>query len=247
MSKFVVMATWDDAPHLTAEQKRELWESIPPHQRDARAKGIPQLGAGAIYPIAEEEFIVEPFQLPDHWLHCYAMDVGWNRTAAIWGAYDREGDTVYLWSEHYQGQAEPAIHAQGIKSRGEWIPGVIDPAARGRSQADGTQLMSIYVGLGLNITPADNAVESGIFEVWQRLSTGRLKVFRTLHNFLSEFRIYRRDEKGKIIKERDHLMDCTRYIIKSGIYRAMTRFDGEWQPGDYDPDNASGRNSIGGY
>jgi hypothetical protein len=32
-----------------------------------------------------------------------------------------------------------------------------------------------------------------------------------LQNWLSEFRIYRRDEKGKIVKQNDHLMDATRY------------------------------------
>ena len=28
MSKFVVMATWDDVPHLTDAVKKELWDSI---------------------------------------------------------------------------------------------------------------------------------------------------------------------------------------------------------------------------
>ena len=47
-SKFLIQATWDDAPHLTKEQKDKLWAALPPHQRDARSKGVPQLGAGAI-------------------------------------------------------------------------------------------------------------------------------------------------------------------------------------------------------
>ena len=29
---------------------------------------------------------------------------------------------IYLYSEHYQGQGEPASHAQAIRGRGEWIP-----------------------------------------------------------------------------------------------------------------------------
>ena len=32
-----------------------------------------------------------------------------------------------------------------------------------------------------------------------------------------EFRLYRRDEKGRIVKERDHLMDATRYLEMTGI------------------------------
>jgi len=96
------------------------------------------------------------------------------------------------------GQAEPAIHATAIKARGE-LHGVIDPAARGRSQKDGETLKDAYEANGLDLALANNGVESGILEVWQRLSTGRLKVFKSLGNFLAEYRIYRRDENGKII------------------------------------------------
>lgn len=221
--KKVIMAGWDDVPHLTEEVKKQLLASIPPFQRDARSKGIPQLGAGAIYPVPESEFVVDDFQIPEHWPRCYGMDVGWNRTASVFGAWDRQADVVYLFSEHYRGQAEPAIHAASIKARGEWIPGVIDPASRGRTQSDGQQLIQMYVDLGLNLDFADNAVEAGIYEVWSRLSTGRLKVFKSMPNWLSEFRLYRRDEKGRIVKKDDHLMDGTRYLVKSGLARAKVK------------------------
>ena len=158
MSKMVVMATWEDAPHLTPAQKDELYSSIPPHQRDARTKGIPQLGSGAIYPVPESEVLVDDFPIPSYWPGVYALDVGWNRTAALWGAWDRQSDIVYLWSEYAKGQAEPAIHAQAVRSRGVWIPGVIDPAARGRGQKDGEQLLLVYRELGLELAPADNSV-----------------------------------------------------------------------------------------
>lgn len=220
MTKLVVSATWDDVPHLSKEQKDELWTSIPAYQRDARSKGIPQLGSGAIYPVPESDIIVDPFTLPVYWPRSYGMDVGWNRTAAIWGAHDRETDTVYLYSEHYRGQAEPSVHAAAIRGRGDWMHGVIDPASRGRGQRDGEQLYENYLELGLHITKAENGVEAGLFDVWQRLSTGRLKVFKTLQHWLAEYRLYRRDEKGAIVKKDDHLMDATRYYVVSGIHVA---------------------------
>lgn len=223
MSRFCVQAQWDDVPHLTEEQKTRLWDSIPPYQRDARSKGIPQLGAGAIYPVPESDVICDPFDVPNHWPRVYAMDVGWKRTAAVWAAWDRKEDIVYFTGEHYRGQAEPAIHAAAIKARGEWIPGVIDPAARGRAQDDGAVLLDQYTNLGLDLQKADNAVEAGIYLVWERLSTGRLKVFRTMQNWLAEFRIYRRDEKGRIVKENDHLMDAGRYLIVSGLDKAIVK------------------------
>ena len=44
------------------------------------------------------------------------------------------------------------------------------------------------------------------------MSSGRLKVCKSLQQWFAEFRLYRRDEKGKVVKERDHLMDATRYL-----------------------------------
>lgn len=222
-SKYMVNAGWDDVPHLDEKTKAELLAETPPYLRDARSKGTPSLGSGAIYPIEQSVFIVDPFHLPAYWPRAYGLDVGWNRTAGIWGALDRESDTVYLYSEHYRGQAEASVHSAAIRARGDWIPGVIDPAANGRSQTDGERLIAQYRGQGLNLTNAENSVEAGIFAVWERLSTGRLKVFSSLSNWLAEYMLYRRDEKGRIVKEFDHAMDASRYLIVSGLSRAIVR------------------------
>jgi hypothetical protein len=217
MTKTTITATWDDVPHLSDAQKKELWASLPPHQRDARAKGTPQLGNGAIYPVPESDFVVAPFELPRWWPRAYGLDVGWNRTAAVWGAHDRESNTLYLYAEHYRGQAEPAVHAAAIHARGRWIQGAIDPASRGRNQLDGTQMLSAYIAHGLSLALARNGVEAGLMMVWERLSTGRLKVFSSLQNWLAEFRLYRRDDKGQVVKKDDHLMDATRYLVATGL------------------------------
>jgi hypothetical protein len=221
-SKYRVQAGWDDVPHLTEQAKREMLSSIPPHLRDARSKGIPSLGSGAIYPVSEDRFVIEPFDIPPYWPRAYGMDVGWNKTAAVWGAHDRESDRLFLYAEHYMGKTVPAIHTAAIKARGVWIPGVIDPASRGGSQADGETLLKEYKQQGLKLSLADNSVEAGLFDVWQRLETDRLKVFDSLRNWLVEYRMYRRDDNGKVVKQDDHLMDATRYLSLSGLKRAMT-------------------------
>ena len=213
MSKFVVTATWDDVVHLTPEAKEDLWNSIPAYQREARSKGVPSLGAGAIYPVAESDLVVPDMPIPDHWPRGYGLDVGWNRTACIWVALNRDTDVLYCYSEHYRGEAEPVVHAQAIQSRGKWIRGAIDPAARGRGQLDGRQLLQMYTDLGLDLVAADNSVETGIYNVLTRMSAGRLKFFESLSNTLGELRLYRRDERGRIVKARDHLMDALRYIV----------------------------------
>jgi Terminase RNaseH-like domain len=228
-SKWLTTANWDDSPHLTEATKTELLQSIQPHLRKARTLGDPVLGAGAIYPIELEDVVVKPFVIPAFWPRVYGLDVGWKRTAAIWLAHDRMTDTVYAYAEHYRGQAEPAVHASAIKARGEWIPGVVDPAARGRSQIDGKRMIVLYQQAGLKLTPARNEVEAGIWAVYERLSTGRLKFFSTLQNLQAEYRNYHRSsgednegKEGKIVKEDDHLVDGLRYAIISGLQIAIT-------------------------
>jgi len=210
----LTQAGWTDVPHISEAERRQLEESIPLHQVAARTKGVPVLGSGVIYPIDEREIVVAPFEVPSYWPRGYGMDVGWNWTAAVWMAHDLDADVVYLYDAYKHGQAEPPVHAAAIRARGEWMEGEVDPAARARSQKDGEQLMELYSELGLWLRPADNTVEAGIQNVWLRMSTGRLKVFSHLGDWFSEFRIYRRDERGKIVKTHDHLLDATRYRLK---------------------------------
>lgn len=218
---YVVSASWDDVPHISAATMAMLKASIPAYQLAARSRGIPMLGAGVIYAVDEQDYTVDSFEIPKHWLRAYGMDVGWNRTACVWGAYDRDTDTWYLYHIHYRAQAEPSLQAEGIKAPGAWIPGVIDPAARGRSQHDGQQLMEMYAEQGLELHLADNSRETGIYQVWERLSSGRLKVMRHLTPWFSEVRKYQRDVKGRVVKKDDHAMDATRYLIMSGLEYAQ--------------------------
>lgn len=215
--KWFIQAGWKHVPHLDEEQKRALLATTPPYQVQARTEGEPMLGAGAIYPIAEADITCDLFAIPDTWRKVYGMDVGWNRTAVIWAAEDPGSGVLYLYDEHYQSEGAPVIHAQGIKARGEWIRGVIDPAARGRGQKDGSVLLQDYQDLGLKLETALNAVDTGITEVWTLLVEGRLKVMGAkCQNWIRECRKYHRDEKGKIVKANDHLMDATRYLVVSG-------------------------------
>ncbi|MHB1938435.1 MAG: terminase large subunit domain-containing protein [Acidobacteriaceae bacterium] len=226
-AKWFITATLDDAPHLTEAMKTEYYNSIPIHERDARFRGIPTVGVGKIYPVDMESMLVDDHEIPRHWLKGYGLDVGWNRTAAIWGALNRDDDVLTLYSEHYQGAAEPAIHATAIKARSKLV-GLIDPASRGRAQKDGEQLMQLYRNEGLILLPADNAVEAGIYDVWQRMTSGRLRIFKSLRNTQKELGLYHRDKDGKVVKREDHLMDALRYLVRGLSHLRPEQQDGRF-------------------
>jgi len=151
--------------------------------------------------------------IDDAWPKAFGFDVGWKKTAGIWGAHDTESDIIYLYSEHYRGYAEPSVHASSCKTRGSWIPCIIDSAAHGSNQENGRKLFQLYQNEGLKCMNANKAVDAGLLSVYKRLPEGRLKVSKNLVSWLKEYRIYRRDEKGRIVKSDDHLMDATRYLI----------------------------------
>ena len=223
----IITATWDDVPHLDENEKAKLWAGIPEFQRDARTKGIPQLGSGAIYRVPLDDILVEPFQIPDYWKKAYGLDVGWNTTAGIWGAINPDTGIVYLYDEMYESKKQPFEYARTIKLRGDWINGVVDSASNNANQHDGSRIFELLKDEGLRLEFPDKAVEAGIYKVWEMLTNGKLKVFKTCLNFQEEYKLYRRDEKGKVVKEKDHIMDAMRYLIMSGMDRAKSKKDYE--------------------
>jgi hypothetical protein len=247
LSKSAVFLDMDDVPHLSDSEKKKILASVPAWQLQARKSGIPGHGVGAIYPIPENVMSIQPFDIPAHWPRSYGMDPGWNCTAVVWFAWDidngfkdSQGNQRYpavAYDEYYRGQADPAVHVAAINRRGKWIQGVIDPAAQKARGVDGELLIDTYCNLGLKVTKADNTVVTGLIQTWDMLSTQQLRIFSTLTNWFKEVRLYRRDEKGNIIKKNDHLMDASRYNVMSGfdVAKAPPASDGgvpwfSWAP-----------------
>lgn len=240
MSKYTVVATWDDAAHLSPSVKASLLASIPENQRDARSKGIPHLGAGLIYTISEEAVRIRDFFIPTHWKRAWAFDTGWNWNAAVLGALDPETDIGYITAVYKREKAEPPINAAAILSWGRWIPGVADAADINR--LDGRQYLQMYKDLGLDVELPNKAIETGIMRVWTALSTGKLKVFESCGPWFDEYRIYSRNSKGVIPEHQDdHLMDCTKFLVTSGWDRAKAppqihlenEYDWDARPSEY--------------
>jgi phage terminase large subunit-like protein len=225
-SKVYVLASHDDATHLTEEVKNWLYNSYSPHEREARTKGIPSLGSGLIYPVHEAALLVQPFDIPEYWPRCFGMDFGWHNTAAVFMAHDQDNDVVYLYGEYLAGHLTPQHHAfQLIRQGADWMPGAYDHAGESAGQDYGGNVVDLYQQAGIrNWSPADKrSVNKGIYTVLQRMETGKLKIFTSLTKLMTEMRMYSRDENGKIKKGNDHLMDAMRYGVVTGIPLARVK------------------------
>lgn len=217
-SRYTVSCDWDDVPHLDEEWKRNTLAETPGYMRKARKSGIPTAGIGMVYPVEEEFIVIRPFEIPRHWRRVAGFDHGWHNTAACWIAYDKDEDTAYVYADYKRGEVTIEVHATALKARGAWIPFLGDSSAR---DSDGEQIINKYKGQGVKMSLPDKGVDAGIQGVVSRLSDGRLKIFSTCVKTIDEYRRYQYDDKGRIRKENDHIMDALRYAIMSGLTKAI--------------------------
>lgn len=218
----VIQATIDDAvPHIySREQADAIIAGYPEHERDARAKGVPTLGSGRIYPVDEESIAYEPsdFEIPRHFVWIGGIDLGWDHpTAAVKCAWDRDCDAFYVTEAYKRSEATPLIHSGALRHWGEWLPWSWPADGLQHDKSSGVQLAQTYRDNGMKMLPefathpdGSRGVEAGIMQLLEAMQTGRLKVASHLVDWFHEFRLYHR-KAGRIAKEFDDLMDATRY------------------------------------
>ncbi|EGC5965209.1 terminase, partial [Salmonella enterica] len=230
-SQKVVNMTIYDAEHYTDEQKEQIIASYPEHEREARARGIPTMGSGRIFQIPEETIKCQPFECPDHFYVIDAQDFGWNHPQAhiqLW--WDKDADVFYL-ARVWKKSENTAVQAWGaVKSWANKIPVAWPHDGHQHEKGGGEQLKTQYADAGFSMLPdhatfpdGGNSVESGISELRDLMLEGRFKAFNTCEPFFEEFRLYHRDENGKIVKTNDDVLDATRYGYMMRRFARMMR------------------------
>lgn len=223
----LINATIDDAGHYTPEERARIVAAYPAHERDARARGIPVLGSGRVYPVDESIFVVDPFPLGKHLPRMAAIDFGISHpTAVVWLAWDRDTDAVIVYDSMRIKDTSVVLQAPLIAAKGKWIPCAYPHDGDNREKSSGLTLASQYRELGVNMLPepvkhvdGGNSVEAGISDVLNRMQTGRLKIFSNQLQLIEELRMYHR-KNGLINKVDEDLADALRYGVMGIRYAA---------------------------
>lgn len=216
----VVQMTINDAAHYTDEQRAAIIASYKPFERDARIKGIPQLGSGRVFPVNADDITVTAFAIPEHWPQIGGLDFGWDHpSAAVRMAWDRDSDILYVMACHRAREQTPVMFASSVRPWGTWLPWAWPHDGLQHDKGSGEQLAAQYRAENLNLlrvraTFADGSsgVEAGVTEMLDRMQTGRLLVFSHLAEWFEEFNLYHRKD-GLIVKLNDDLMSATRYAM----------------------------------
>jgi phage terminase large subunit-like protein len=256
--QYLIRASWDDAPHLDEKTKEQLLAVYSPMEREMRSKGVPELGTGVIFPIADEDIMVDPFAIPDHWPKLIGVDLGFDHpNGTVKVTKDPGNDTYYIVDEYSERKQTIPMHSVGIRAMGgTTIPCQFphdafkhDTTGGGGSRDSGKLFLKIYEEQGIKAVPVTftnppahdgksggNSVEYGLHWMLTKMQEGKLKVFRTCRKWFQEKATYHRKD-GKIVALDDDLISASRYALLSidrygeaGSDEAQSWNRPEWTP-----------------
>ena len=225
-----VTMTIEDALHIPAEERERIIQGYPAHEREARARGIPMLGSGRIFQVAEDMVGEEAIaNLPSHWPKLWSLDFGIGHPfAAVLNAWDRDADCIHVIHAIRMKDARPIDHARAMKPFGLDIPVAWPRDGTNREAGSGTPLARLYKNEGLRMvsdyaTFPDGSIstEAGVQEMYDRMTTGRYKVAKHLKEWWEEFRVYHRKD-GQIVKLQDDLMSASRVGVMAKRYAKVS-------------------------
>lgn len=243
----VVTMTIDDALHIPASERAKIIAAYLPHEREARARGVPVLGSGRIF-LASEASITEPplEYIPPYWGKLWGIDFGIGHPfAAVLVLWDRDNDVIHVHHALRIIDALPINHAAAMKPIGASVPVAWPRDGTNREQTSGETLAAAYkrhdlAMLPMHATWVDGGVstEAGILEMDERMRSGRFKVAAQLAEWFEEYRFYHRKD-GQIVKIKDDIMSASRIAVM------MKRFARNVQLGGYAAQRQSGGIAAG--
>jgi phage terminase large subunit-like protein len=235
--QFYMQKGWADAPHMTPEKQERLLAQYPEYQRKMRSEGEPMLGHGRIYDIGDDYILCDPFSIPRYWKVICGMDFGWDHPQAFSKlAIDPDNDIIYIINSWKTAKvsANDAFGATQGWSRYVPVAWPADGLMHEKGRDVTAQQKDHYVTAGFNLLPdhaawptGGTSVESGLYEILDRMRKGTLKIFRGQMDLMEEVRQYHRDEKGKIVKVRDDILDSVRYAY---MMRRFAKASGDIGP-----------------
>lgn len=218
---YVITVGWKRAPHLDDEIIAEMLAAYPEHERRCRSEGVPLAGGGMVWPVSDDEIVIDDFPLPPHWARIAGIDFGVDHPfGAAWVAHDRDNDILYLHRCYAKSGEAAAFHIHAIRETDDWIPVSWPHDGMQRDRQSGKPLAEYYEKHGVNmlhISARYNDDKGGaqpkepiVQELLDRMKTGKFKVFRSCQEFLDEKNRYHRKD-GVIVASHDDVISATMY------------------------------------
>lgn len=217
----------EDALHIKSEDRQKIIDGYAPHEREARANGVPLLGSGAIFTMPENA-VVEPAMqnIPMHFAKLWGIDFGIGHPfGAALIAWDKDADVIHvieafkMVAATNEMQLLPIHHAARMKPIGIEVPVAWPQDGTAREKSSGEALSALYKKENLKMLhehatwpDGSRSTEAGILEMQQRERNGKIKYASHLSELLEERRFYHRKD-GEVVKLKDDILSAVRVAI----------------------------------
>jgi hypothetical protein len=235
-NRIVCTMTLEEAVHIPAAVRAKMEADYLPHQREARARGVPMLGSGRIFITAEEVITEAPLEyIPAYWKKLWGVDFGIGHPfGAALAAWDVDNDVIHVLHAFRMADALSIVHAAAMKKIGAAVPVAWPRDGTERDRNTGEPLSKAYKKHGLRMLDEHAAwedgsmsTEAGIQEWDEREKSGRIKFAAHLSDLLEERRFYHRKD-GQIIKIKDDILSAVRVLIMSKRYAKAVGLGGTY-------------------
>ncbi len=185
---------------------------------------------GIVYDCWKDEYIIDDFKAPDFCQWYISMDYGTVNPCSM-GLWCVTDDTAVRVAEYYydsrkekRSRTDEEHYAELEKLAG--TVGIDDIQAVIVDPSAASFIECIRRHGRFNVRKANNDVLSGIRRTSTLIKAGMLRVHKDCQGFLNEVKLYRWDEKSpvdSVIKENDHAMDDTRYLVNTVLKNTILR------------------------
>jgi len=225
-----IPARLDDNPYLASDGRYEqMLKALPPTQRRQLLEGDWEVAEGAAFTEFDRNIhIIDPFEIPIHWDRVKGIDYGYaSESACVWGAIDRDDNTLIIYRELYRKGLLATDLAQLIAEMElndpMSVPGVLDTACWNRTGQTGPTVGETLVKAGHKLRRADKNRVAGKIQIHEYLKvqqSGRpkLQIFNTCPNLIRELQSIPLDKSNPEDVDThapDHAYDALRYLIMS--------------------------------
>lgn len=222
--------TMDDNYSLSPAVKKRYESLYTGVFRERYIEGKWCVAEGIIYDCWKDEYIIDGFSAPE-WCQWYiSMDYGTVNPCSM-GLWCVTDDTAVRIAEYYYDSRKEKHsrtdeeHYAELEKLAEII-GIDDIQAVIVDPSAASFIECIRRHGRFNVRKANNDVLSGIRRTSTLIRAGKLRVHKDCQGFLNEIKLYRWDEKSpvdSVIKENDHAMDDTRYLVNTVLKNTILR------------------------
>ena len=199
--------------------------------RERYIEGKWAVADGIVYTQWDDKYIIDKFDEPDWYEWYISMDYGTLNPCSmgLWCVTDEKAVRVaeYYYEARKKGVSrtdeEHYAELERLAGDRDIQQVIIDPSAA-------SFIECVKRHGRFNVRKANNDVLGGIRRTSTLIKAGRILVDRSCKGFLKEIHLYRWDEKARtdtVLKENDHAMDDTRYLVNTVLRNTILRDIGD--------------------